>query len=627
MLGGNSLGATQSGYLTSITTGTASASKALVLDSSTNISGINSVGTTTLVLGGNSLGATQSAYLTSITAGTASASKALVLDSSTNIAGINSVGTTTLVLGGNSLGATQSGYLTSITAGTVTASKVLVVDSNKDLSSIRNLTLTGSLGGVTTLGSSGAFTNTLSTASTSNSTGALILSGGIGISNSTDASSSSNGGTITTAGGAAIAKSLYVGTMIVVGGTAVSASAWGASGIQSRYASANYTDNSTAGSGTASLSTFNSFAQPTLLASNTGVTTTTAATIYIANAPAAGTNMTITNAYALYVAAGKSLMAGNCFLGTGTAGGVCIGTSTDTARLLSCLNSSQSTGTRSFLTFGQDNTASNQAELSFYYAGSGSSSNRIDLGFFGSVPMSILASGKIGMNGQTAPAYLLDFGQTAHNVHVSVFSDSGGTYGFGANNSSFQMFSGTNFHWYTVNTGPVTDTNSTRGTNIMALTSAGNLTTSGSMNATAFNLTSDRRVKENIRNITTDEAANFVRNIDPVFYKLKQRDDYCYGYIAQDLLKNNAELLVQTQIRPIDETIDDDGFVSPKDTIYTIAGWTVSCLIHKYVKMMDDRVIQLETHRDELAQKNADQSQKIDDLEARLAKLEALLLQ
>jgi hypothetical protein len=89
--------------LTAITAGTAAASKALVLNSSSNISGINSVGTTTLVLGGNSLGATQSGYLTGITAGTAAASKAVVLNSSSNISGIGTLTTTGSITSGNNL--------------------------------------------------------------------------------------------------------------------------------------------------------------------------------------------------------------------------------------------------------------------------------------------------------------------------------------------------------------------------------------------------------------------------------------------------------------------------------------------------------------------------------------------
>ncbi len=267
--------------------------------SSLVINGTGSITTTSIVLGGNTLGATESGYLTSITAGTASASKVLVVDSSSNISGINSLGTTTLVLGGNTLGTTESGYLTSITAGTASASKVLVVDSNKDIISIRNVSMFGSL------------TNTITTASTSNSTGALILSGGIGLNNTADASSITNGGTITSAGGASIAKKLYVGSTLTQGGTALSSSAWGTTGIQSAYIATSFTDSSTAGSGTATNAVFNSFAQPTLLATNTSVTTTNAMTVYIANAPVASTNQTITNAYALYVAAGMAFFGGS----------------------------------------------------------------------------------------------------------------------------------------------------------------------------------------------------------------------------------------------------------------------------------------------------------------------------
>ncbi len=152
------------------------------------------------------------------TPGSAQASKALILDSSSNISNINSISTTTLTLGGNTLGATESFYLTNITSGTVSSSKALIVDNNKDISSIRNLGLTGSLSGGTTISHTNTYTNTLTTATTSSATGSLLLSGGIGITNTTDASSVSNGGTITTEGGVAIGKKLYVGSDLNVVG-------------------------------------------------------------------------------------------------------------------------------------------------------------------------------------------------------------------------------------------------------------------------------------------------------------------------------------------------------------------------------------------------------------------------
>ncbi|HMQ02120.1 MAG TPA: hypothetical protein PKD79_03580, partial [Candidatus Doudnabacteria bacterium] len=87
--------------------------------------------------------------------------------------------------------------------------------------------------------------------------------------------------------------------------------AWGVNGIQLQATAATYTDSSTAASGTATNAVFNSFAQPTLAATNSSVTTTNAATVYIQNAPAAGTNQTITNAYALWVDDGVVRFDGN----------------------------------------------------------------------------------------------------------------------------------------------------------------------------------------------------------------------------------------------------------------------------------------------------------------------------
>lgn len=108
------------------TPGTAAASKALVLDSSLNISGINSlsatsltgtlqtaaqpnitsVGTLTsittsgsLTVGSTTTTGTDLAKITGITNGTASANKALVLDSSSNISGINTVSSTSMQIG------------------------------------------------------------------------------------------------------------------------------------------------------------------------------------------------------------------------------------------------------------------------------------------------------------------------------------------------------------------------------------------------------------------------------------------------------------------------------------------------------------------------------------------------
>jgi hypothetical protein len=76
--------------------------------------------------------------------------------------------------------------------------------------------------------------------------------------------------------------------------------------VAAKFHSANttYTDGTTAASGTVAHGTIASFDNPAIAATNATVTYTNASTLYIDGAPTAGTNVTITNPYSLYVAAG-----------------------------------------------------------------------------------------------------------------------------------------------------------------------------------------------------------------------------------------------------------------------------------------------------------------------------------
>jgi hypothetical protein len=85
-----------------------------------------------------------------------------------------------------------------------------------------------------------------------------------------------------------------------MGTTALSASAWGSSGIAVRQDAVTYTDTSTGASTTVSTNMVNAIATPTLAATNTAVTYTDASTFYLAGPPTAGTNVTLTNAYTAY---------------------------------------------------------------------------------------------------------------------------------------------------------------------------------------------------------------------------------------------------------------------------------------------------------------------------------------
>ncbi len=88
-------------------------------------------------------------------------------------------------------------------------------------------------------------------------------------------------------------KSPIVGGSITIG-------AWGTNGVQSQFTANTYTDNTSA-AGTVTNNMINTFAQPTLATSANAVTYTNASTVYIAGAPIAGTNTTLTNTTALQI--------------------------------------------------------------------------------------------------------------------------------------------------------------------------------------------------------------------------------------------------------------------------------------------------------------------------------------
>jgi len=209
--------ASQINTLTGITAGTVSASKAVVVDSNSDITGLNNVTVTGDISGVGTLSATT--LTGSLSAGaqnnitTLTGATSVGQNDSTVLTGTLATASQpniTTLSGVTSVGQNSSTTLT----GTLQTAAQTQITSVGTLSS---LTLAGAVSGVTTLGSSGQITNTDSTASTTNSTGAVQLSGGIGINNTTDASSSTNGGTLTSAGGAAFAKSVYVGTNLNVG--------------------------------------------------------------------------------------------------------------------------------------------------------------------------------------------------------------------------------------------------------------------------------------------------------------------------------------------------------------------------------------------------------------------------
>ena len=90
------------------------------------------------------------------------------------------------------------------------------------------------------------------------------------------------------------------------------------SGAALRVPAATFYDSTSTASATNTNGSIVNIAQQTIASLNTSVTYSNAASLYIANAPTAGTNVTITNPYAIQVASGNTLLGGNLAVNGGT---------------------------------------------------------------------------------------------------------------------------------------------------------------------------------------------------------------------------------------------------------------------------------------------------------------------
>jgi hypothetical protein len=210
---------------------------------------------------------------TAISVSSISTSGAQVIFTINNTGVTSAVGTTYLGVSG----ATGAVTFTNLGVQTLTAGTDTAVSSNTGTITVWT---TSTLQSITNRG-----------ASTNNA---------ISIANGTQ-SASTGTGALTVAGGVGIGQSLYVGGTLLRTGN-VNSSSWGVSGVALVSSTATFTD--TVLTGAQGLVSINAIGVPTLAATNTP-TFSDAASLYIAGAPAAGTNVAITNPWSLLIPNGN----------------------------------------------------------------------------------------------------------------------------------------------------------------------------------------------------------------------------------------------------------------------------------------------------------------------------------
>lgn len=95
------------------------------------------------------------------------------------------------------------------------------------------------------------------------------------------------------------------------------------------------------------------------------------------------------------------------FSGNTTTSKLMVGTSTDTSRMVSILDSTMANSDSRYLTLGKLNSTRNQAEISYFHSSDGSTSNQLRLGRHGGSTVYVQFDNKVGIANAT-PNYSLD---------------------------------------------------------------------------------------------------------------------------------------------------------------------------------------------------------------------------
>lgn len=575
--------------------GTSQAGKLMLTDASNSIQSINQIGFTTMNYNGTIITSTGTElnYLHGSILGTASASNAIVLDSSRNITNMNNITSTGILTLTNTNDAIQ------ITNSSTTGRANVKFTNDTPIS--LEIGLRGSAasnpstaywhlnGAYRMLMSTAGDVSILSTTQTSSySTGSLQLSGGLAVSkliyadslkiNNTTDSSSSTTGAIQCVGGIGCAKRIYTASsigcqFIDINNQGVYFNAKPSSALITQLNTTSGADisiqsqvyPSTNNYGVLSISSIGMLYQR-----NSGAITSTASCPLDFNTTLAADMIINLYGQSYFLGANNNAL----ILSSGGTSGIYM--ATGGSGVVGSYLAQFTTG--SSLQVGSSLRACGFSTTSFAgWAGAG-------------LEMHYSTYGQIYAYNRSTLLY--------RGVYIGneIYCDGGGhtSIGIGAVASSWRLEVGTN-----------TQSVSSYG----YLNSSGSTGFSGSSGAVGFSayfqgriavqgevdVLSDRRVKSDIRDITEEEASNFIHKCMPKHYVFKpeSNNEMQYGYIAQDICKAGLDtLIVCRHEEGLEEVIDGDGFISPKDTVFTVSYQKTPALLHKYILMQEERLNQ-----------------------------------
>jgi hypothetical protein len=149
------------------------------------------------------------------------------------------------------------------------------------------------------------------------------------------------------------------------------------------------------------------------------------------------------------------------------------------------------------------------------------------------------------------------------------------------------------------------------------------------INAAGFSTSSDRRIKEDIRDVSEEAAMTFLEKSKPVKYKLKiDKKNYNYGFIAQDLLKLGfSEIVTREKYDGLEAEEDSDGFKSPKDTLFTVNYNQLTSLMTKGMQTLLGKIKTLFTLVGEQAARSNHTDEEIEKLKNENKELKAAVCQ